>query len=200
MYPIIGIVALGGKSERMGTDKSMLQYHGKAQWLHVFNLLSKLCDTVVVSCNRTQMSNFPKEITVLIDAPEFENYGPIAALLTAAKKYPEASYLLVGCDYPFLMLDDLKLLLHNRNESVNGIAFYNEAAKLYEPLLAIYEQPILYKLSANFETGKVALQHFLSEISALKIIPKNKDTIRSIDTKNDLLSAKEKLEKLNSKN
>jgi molybdopterin-guanine dinucleotide biosynthesis protein A len=200
MHPIIGLVAVGGKSSRMGADKSLLQYHGKAQWQHVFDLLSKLCDTVVVSCNSSQLSNFPKEIIVLIDAPEFENYGPIVALLTASKKYPNASFLVVGCDYPFVSLDDLKLLLNSRKESVSGLAFYNEEAKLYEPLLAIYEQPILNKLYSNFETGKVALQHFLAEINALKLIPKNKESIRSIDTKNDRLLVKEILKNLNLEN
>ena len=200
MHPLIGIIALGGKSERMGTDKSMLQYHGKAQWLYVFDLLSNLCDVVVVSCNRSQESNFPSGISVLIDAPEFENNGPIAALLTATKKFPNASFLLIGCDYPFLKLDDLKLLVQSRNESVNGLAFYNEAVEVYEPLLAIYEQPVLNKLQANFAAGKLSLQHFLIEINALKIIPNNKTSIRSIDTKNELLNAKEKLRKLNSKN
>ncbi|HRH63369.1 MAG TPA: molybdenum cofactor guanylyltransferase [Bacteroidia bacterium] len=200
MHPLIGIIALGGKSERMGTDKSMLQYHGKAQWQYVFDLLLNLCDAVVVSCNRSQESNFPSGIPVLIDAPEFENNGPIAALLTATKKFPDASFLLIGCDYPFLKLDELKLLVQSRNESVNGLAFYNEAVKVYEPLLAIYEQPVLNKLQVNFAAGKLSLQHFLIEINALKIIPKNKTSIRSIDTKNELLNAKEKLRKLNSKN
>ena len=51
-----GLVLCGGKSTRMGTDKSMLQYHSKPQRYYVYDLLFPLCEKVFISCNEQQSS------------------------------------------------------------------------------------------------------------------------------------------------
>ncbi|MEE2743500.1 MAG: NTP transferase domain-containing protein, partial [Bdellovibrionota bacterium] len=52
-----GLVLLGGKGKRMKQDKGALDYFGKPQSEHVYELLSSLCDDVYVSCRSEQQKS-----------------------------------------------------------------------------------------------------------------------------------------------
>ena len=49
-----GLVLAGGKSERMGFDKSVLNWHGKAQRYYMADMLAPFCDEVFLSCRPDQ--------------------------------------------------------------------------------------------------------------------------------------------------
>ena len=80
---IYGLVICGGKSSRMGMDKSMLNYHGKPQCYHMYEMLSLVCEKVFISCNEEQANKIIDGYQALIDLPCYSNTGPIAGLLTA---------------------------------------------------------------------------------------------------------------------
>lgn len=46
---IYGLVLAGGKSNRMGKDKSRLHYHGQPHALFLYKLLSKFCEKTFLS-------------------------------------------------------------------------------------------------------------------------------------------------------
>src|SRR4051812_39594577 len=102
MTNVYGLVVCGGKSSRMGKDKSMLDYHGKPQRYYLYEMLEPLCEQVFISCSKEQAATIPSEYKIIEDAAEYEDIGPMAALLSAFKKYPKASFIAVGCDYPFI--------------------------------------------------------------------------------------------------
>src|SRR5688500_16599101 len=110
MSTVYGLVVCGGKSTRMGTDKSMLNYYGEPQRYHLYNMLSKLCERVFISCNAEQAANIPDKYSVIIDDNQYGDIGPMVALLTALDKYPNVSFLAVGCDYPHLRIEELDRL------------------------------------------------------------------------------------------
>ena len=51
-----GLVLIGGRSTRMGQDKSQLVYHEKPQREYLTDLLRPYCDTVYWSMNAKQTS------------------------------------------------------------------------------------------------------------------------------------------------
>ena len=177
---LFGLAVCGWKSSRMGTDKSQLQYFEIPQAMHVYNLLTPFCEKVFVSCNAAQSGNLDKEKT-LVDLPQYENIGPMAALLTAFQHYPDHDFLVVGCDYPFLTTKDLSAFISNIKNNSIAAAFHNNDGK-YEPLLAWYAKETTPLLLQKFEHGKFSLQHFLKEIGAEKHFPESKEAMRSVDT------------------
>ncbi|WP_026628219.1 molybdenum cofactor guanylyltransferase [Dyadobacter alkalitolerans] len=177
---LYGLAVCGGKSLRMGTDKSQLQYFGIPQADRVVNLLSPLCDEVFLSCNRTQSAIFENKKT-LADLPEYEDIGPMAALLSAFKTYPNTDFLIAGCDYPFLTANALSHFLSSIQKGAIAAAFYNSEEK-YEPLLAWYAQDAAPLLLERFERGQHSLQHFLREINAEKYIPISEKVMLSVDS------------------
>lgn len=182
MSPLYGLVVCGGKSSRMGTDKSLLNYHGRPQRYHLYELMRPLCERVFISCNALQAPDIPSEYEVLVDAPEYGDIGPMAALLTAFKHHPYASFMTVGCDYPFFSQSHLQQLSKAMLQAGNAVAFYNNEVQLYEPLLAGYQSNMKDILELNFKLCNLSLQRILKELSADIIDAENEMAIRSIDT------------------
>ncbi|MFM9945339.1 MAG: NTP transferase domain-containing protein [Bacteroidia bacterium] len=182
MQKLYGLVVCGGQSSRMGTDKSLLQYHDLPQRYYLYNLLDPLCDKVFLSCNKHQAAEINEFYNLIIDIPDYFNIGPIAALLSAYRQFPEASFLVIGCDYPFIKENDLKKLVANRDVKKQAVYYFNPESNFEEPLLAIYENSCLPILLENFEKGNFSLRHFLKSINSEKIYPESLESLTSVDT------------------
>lgn len=191
LFPVpglIGLVACGGKSIRMGTDKSMLNYHNKPQRYHLYDMLEPFCELVYISCNSIQLKNMKKGYRVMADLPAYQNIGPMAALLTAFRKYPENDFLLIGCDYPFLSAEEIRHFLKHCHTETTTV-FYNEKDDMYEPLLAFYHHGIKESLMEMVQKSQYSLQELLRKSNASKYSPVNLKSIIGINTKDDLMEA-----------
>ena len=175
-----GLVVCGGKSSRMGIDKSILKYYEKQQRYHMYNRLMPLCKRVFISCNEEQEGNIEKGYQFIKDGEGFGDVGPIKALLTAFTKYPEKNLLFIGCDYPFLTLKELQLFSFVCKKE--PAAFYNNSDNMYEPMLAWYPYTCFDELKRMHKAKEFSLQHFLKINHAVKHLPANNNCIQSIDT------------------
>jgi molybdenum cofactor guanylyltransferase len=149
--PLYGLVLTGGQSSRMGRDKASLQYHGKPQVRHLYELLTGICGEVFVSLRADQMGEAHLEGLGRI-ADRFVGMGPMGGILSAMHEVPEAAWLVVGCDLPFLDRPILDELLRARNPYRAATAFrgYQD---LPEPLCAIYEPKSVHYLMAFLARG-----------------------------------------------
>jgi molybdenum cofactor guanylyltransferase len=195
MSKLYGLVVCGGQSSRMGTDKSLLDYHGQPQRYHLYDILSSLCERVFISCNEQQAPTIPDNYSIIVDAAEYRDAGPMTALLSAFKAYPDADFLVVGCDYPYLQPAHLQSLLEAKSQHMSAAAFFNDPIRTYEPLLAVYQSITKNHLENNFKQSRRSLSRFLEEINAAKVIPNDPDIIRSVDTWQEYLEAKVRIEK-----
>ncbi|WP_118976685.1 NTP transferase domain-containing protein [Taibaiella koreensis] len=176
----LGVVVCGGRSSRMGQDKSLIAYHGLPQRYHMAGLLQPFCDQVLLSLNSRQQDHsgaFP----ILTDTDPYLDAGPVAALLSATAAFPGHSFLLFGCDYPLLEARELGRFVQMLRPEALAVAFYNEAAGLYEPLLAWYSAGAAVLMEQQYREGQRSLQHFLKSIAADRYIPLWADSIISVD-------------------
>jgi len=193
MQSLTGLVVCGGRSSRMGTDKGLIAWHGIAQRLFLYRMLEPLCKKVFISCNAGQADSIESGYDHIADDKKYCDIGPMAALLSAFNKYPGDSFLIVGCDYPFIKEEDIIQLINNRNENDNAISFFNEVTGFYEPLLAIYENKISDLLFHDFYLRQFSLQNILRRTGARKVNPIDMQHFKSIDTPGDQLTAVEQL-------
>ena len=179
---LCGLVMCGGKSTRMGMDKSRIIYHDKEQRYHIYNLLTFICDDVFISCKREQVIEENKQFLFLKDAEQYANIGPLSGLLTAFVNMPDCNFLVVGCDYPLITKNDIENFL--QAIPVDGIAaaFYNPATTFYEPFLAYYSADCSRLLMQMHEHGENSLQQFLKLHKAYKFMNYDPSVIRSVDT------------------
>ena len=178
---LYGLVACGGKSSRMGYDKSLIDYLGKPQRYHVYELLQSFCKAVFISCNESQAASIPEEYRVMIDLPRYHDIGPIAALLTAFDKYPDRDFLVIGCDYPLLQQKDIVAFIRCLKGPVAS-SFYNNTEALYEPLLAWYPAAKSGILREMFEKKIYSLQYYFQAQNTIRFVPDNPSVMTSVDT------------------
>ena len=144
--PLYGLILAGGKSTRMKKDKSLLEYHGKKQVLYCFDLLEQFCDEVFIS-NRREQSRLAahKKFPQIHDV--FVGIGPLGGILSAMIRYPQAAWLVLACDLPFVEESTIKMLLKKRRPAQMATAYRSaHEPQLPEPLCAIYEPKAAFRL------------------------------------------------------
>lgn len=144
--PLYGLVLAGGKSTRMKKDKSLLEYHGRKQAVHCFHLLSEVCDQVFVSNRQGQAALMGHKVLPQIH-DTFLDIGPLGGILTAMTQFPEAAWLVLACDLPFVDKGVLENLLRQRNPFKMATAYQSSRdPHLPEPLCAVYEPKAVFRI------------------------------------------------------
>lgn len=185
--PPILLIACGGNSERMGTDKSQLNYHGLPQFQYLHQLLKPVFADIYFSIQKKQEALFSSIPNVIIDSERYSGHGPVSGLLSCKEKFKDRSILYIGCDYPLLLPEDILKLV---SEKTSTCAYFIDK---YEPILAFYTAESLELLERELEAGNDSLREFLQKIEAVKIKPESKERIRSIDTPSDYENAIRKI-------
>lgn len=191
--PLVGVIICGGKSTRMGLDKAFMDYHGKEQCYHLYELLLPFCKSVYISCNEQQAKTLKPQYQKICDAKEFENKGPMAALLSLEKSIHSQSFLILACDYPFINKESIETLIQGRLVNGDALCFYNEEENILEPLLAIYEKKCISRLIRFYNQGNYSLRDFLKSINAKKIKPAAPDTLFNVNSMEDYRRTIQKL-------
>lgn len=105
----VGVVLAGGRSQRMGQDKALLDLSGQPLAIHVAERLAGQCNTVILNSNSDGAALAPSGFPVIADS--FSDYrGPLAGILAAldwmAEHRPEIQWLAsVAVDTPFFPQD-----------------------------------------------------------------------------------------------
>jgi molybdopterin-guanine dinucleotide biosynthesis protein A len=136
--PIYGLVLAGGASRRMHTDKAAIEYNGKTQLQRAFDLLLTCCSRTFVSVRADQVqdptrASYPQIVDALTDV------GPLAGIVAAQTQHPDAAWLIMACDLPFINAGTLKYLIEHRDASKIATAFRSTHDGLPEPLCTIWE-------------------------------------------------------------
>ena len=140
-----GLVLIGGKSTRMGADKSTLDYHGVPQRKFVQEIIEN--HTIETYFSVQDFSENESEISDV-----FLNLGPFGGICSAFQKDPNAAWLAVAIDLPFINEEVIQLLLEKRNPSKVATAIKGKGNAFVEPLITIYEPkayPILLQYLAQ---------------------------------------------------
>ncbi|MEM6347321.1 MAG: NTP transferase domain-containing protein [Bacteroidota bacterium] len=154
-----GLVLAGGMSRRMQKDKGLINYHGVPQREYVHDLLQKAgVENVYFSCRAEQVEELGVERSL---PDEFLGLGPFGGMLTAFKSDPNAAWMVLACDLPFMTTATINQLLEGRNISKLATAFYNPATDFPEPLITLWEPRaygrLLHYLSLGYSCPRKVL-------------------------------------------
>jgi len=138
---------VGGKSTRMQQDKSQLVIReSKPQFEYLSNLLSLSCQDVLVS---VRDNNQQEEYDIPAITDKFVGLGPYGGILSALQHDPNAAWLVVAVDLPFLDDTAIKTLIDNRNTSKMATCYIDRKNEFPEPLITIWE-PRSYPILLNY--------------------------------------------------
>ena len=189
--PLFGLVLTGGASRRMGHDKAVLQYRGRAQLDRSYDALSRHCERVFVSMRREQANDATRNrYPAIYDT--LDNAGPIAGIAAAQATHPGHAWLVVACDLPFLTDDSLRFLIASR-DGRPVVAYRSTHDDLPEPLCAIYEPETRLEILAFVASGRVCPRKFVISTGAALLEQKDPSTLDNINTPEELERARRAL-------
>ncbi len=181
---INGLVLAGGKSLRLGQDKTTIEYHGTAHRELLAQILRVRCQDTFLSCRAEQTDKIDTEFPLLPDT--FTGLGPYGGILSAFKKYPNHAWLVVASDLPFALDDAIDYLLERRDPSKIATAFYNDVTNFPDPLMTIWEPkayPVLLRyLSQGYSCPRKVLIN--SDIAVVQ--PADQNWLTNVNTPEDL--------------
>ena len=151
--PLYGLVLGGGRSTRMHREKAAIAYHGVPQARWAAELLSSVCRRVYVS-TRADQGGEPVFDGLEQIHDRFVDIGPMGGILTALHAHPEAAWLVLGCDLPFVTLETLEELIRRRDPFRFATCYDSLGDGLPEPLCAIYEPSYRARLHQFLAAGR----------------------------------------------
>ncbi len=162
--PLRGLTLAGGRSRRMASDKALLPYSGAVQLDRAMALHEELSIPAFVSVRPDQVRE-PTRARHAQVVDQVAEAGPMAGILAAFAQQPEAAWLVVACDLPFLDATTLRQLVAQRAPDRLATAFRSAHDGLPEPLCTIYEPASRQPLAAALAAGRTCPRAFLKGAS-----------------------------------
>ncbi|MEZ4899243.1 MAG: NTP transferase domain-containing protein [Saprospiraceae bacterium] len=184
---ISGLLLVGGRSTRMGTDKAQLSYHGQPQQKYLYALLKNHLDKVYFSVRQDQQLDGP----VVRDA--FAGLGPFGAILSFFQQYPDHALLSVACDLPGVDHEALAYLIKNRDPARLATAFLNPETGFADPLFTIWEPRIYQRMLQFLAMGYSCPRKVLINSDIKLLEAPNPQWLANVNTPEELKNFKLKL-------
>ena len=159
MWPNLTVAVLaGGKSSRMGTDKSFVRVLGRPLIEDVLAHVAGIGAEIIIVTNRLEDYHYlglPLFTDVLPDK------GALGGIYTALHSSSQPHTLCVACDMPFVVRPLLDYLISLIPEGDAIIPRLNGEA---EPFRAIYSQACLAPIRAALDAGKMRVISFFPDV------------------------------------
>ena len=113
------VIFAGGKSSRMGQDKSLLSFGGfNSLAEYQYRRLSKLFSNVHISVKENK---FDFEAPIIEDAPSDNVFAPTAGFVAMFKELKDDRIFVLSVDTPFVGEEEIRKLLENDLEDLDAV-------------------------------------------------------------------------------
>lgn len=174
--PVTAAVLAGGRSQRMGVDKTLLPFDGEPLVRRVAELASRVCGSVMVVTNRPEAladAGLPESVRVLTDEVAYQ--GPLGGLITALDNAEDEWVLALAADMPWLEPNVIRALWDARD---GAQVVLPTSEKGPEPLLALYHKSCLPEARRVLESGRRRVVAMLPHVKAIEV---SLDTLAKVD-------------------
>ena len=158
---ITGIVLSGGKSRRMGKEKGLCHFRGKALITFAIDTLKPLCKTLIISANNKIDQYELLEYPVISD--DIPDTGPIGGLYSCLKQSQSAINLVISCDTPFVTTEVYQELLKYIVDYQAVVPVHEDG--LLEPITAVYHRSCLPVILQQIEKGEYKMMDLLARLN-----------------------------------
>lgn len=174
---VSGIVLAGGRSSRMGQDKTLLSINAETLIERTVKELHKAVDEIIIASNQKCKYNLAGTVEIPDVFPGRGPLGGIHAGLLAAK---HTHAFVVASDMPFFSANLAKYLL-SRSAGYDVVA--PEIDGCWEPLCAVYSQECLKPIEQFLVADIRKVYSFYPSVRVLRV---REDELASIGKTNDI--------------
>lgn len=168
---VAGIILAGGKSSRMGVNKSFLKLGNQTIIERITDLMKSIFKEVII------ITNTPAEYAFLqlpLYEDIFKGKGPLGGIHSGLTYSKTEKNFVSSCDIPLMTKEMIEHILNYKTEKP---IIFCEAAGYHQPLVGVYKKEVVAEiekiLSNNDETTDKSFHHFLKRVNAEIIHPKN---------------------------
>jgi len=137
-WPATAIILAGGRSRRMGKDKSMLLINNKPIIEHIFEQIRPYFSQVLISSNEQKKYAFLGADVIPDKVPD---QGPLMGILSCLEVSSHNLNFVVACDVPVINHDFIRKMMREA-QMYDGVIPVKEKSK-YEPLFGIYRKSMI---------------------------------------------------------
>ncbi len=163
MYDIPCVIFAGGKSSRMGEDKSLLPF-GNSKTLTEFqiNRLKPHFSKIFVSCKSKEKFDF--ETNFIEDSKCYKDSAPFIGLISVLSKIKNQELFILSVDTPFFSESDFMLLFETMQRN-RADAIISRSPKGLQPLCGIYKKSCIPVLEKLISDKKFRFQNLFDKIN-----------------------------------
>lgn len=151
------VILCGGKSSRMGFDKSTIKIKNKLLVEIMAEQLNKLFKDIILISDRTEKFGTSRYKVFKDIVP---NLGPMGAIYTALKSSFSKYVFIMACDMPIINLDLIQYMMEQINlHKSDGAVCYN--SNFIEPMYAFYSINMLDIIDEEIKEGNYRLLNII---------------------------------------
>ena len=171
------VIFAGGKSSRMGQDKSLLPFGGfESLTKYQYQRLPKLFENVYISAKNNK---FDFDAEIIEDSPTDNLYAPTAGFEAMFKKLEDERVFVLSVDTPFVGEEEIRALLKNDNESVDAVIA--ETASGSHPMCGIYHRSLLRAFETMLKEDNHRLGQLLKGSKTNYVMFKNEEAFANLN-------------------
>ena len=156
---ITGIVLAGGRSSRMGEDKSLMRLNGKTLIEYSIDALRPICEKVIISSNNPNYDFTGCEVW----PDELPDQAPIIGIYSCLKRSKTELNIILSCDIPLMSASMIGFLLAKSADYDITVPVHDNGQ--IEPLCGVYKKSSQEILKEFIESGNFRLNDCIRSAS-----------------------------------
>ncbi len=139
MFDVPCVIFAGGRSSRMGEDKSLLPFSSSATLTqHQLQKLQKLFKNVYVSCKTKDKFSF--DANFIEDVPTQNVFAPTTGFIAIFKELKEERVFVISVDSPFVSDKEIYKILDADDDSFDATVAVTDAGT--QPMCGVYHRSL----------------------------------------------------------
>lgn len=167
------IILAGGRSSRLGRDKSRLILGGKTLAQRDVDIFKNYFSEIIYVTNQPQNISWSENLIVVEDEVPYQ--GPLGGILAGLQVSDNPTNFVIGIDMPFINISLIDALLSRAGQ--NDVVVPRLSGG-FEPLYAVYAKKCLPVIRKHLKTGDFRTVSFYNDV---KVFTMPEDKIREID-------------------
>lgn len=155
-----GIILAGGKSSRMGKDKSFILFSGRPLIEVLIDKISPLFKDLIIVTNKPylyQKYDIRTEVDIVKDS------GPLAGIYTGLVSSRDSYNFIFACDMPFLNQDLIQYMVEETKGGDYDVVVPEYKGRL-QPLCAIYSKKCIEPIENELSRNNLKIRDFLQYV------------------------------------
>ena len=177
------VILAGGKSSRMGEDKSLLPFKNVLSMaLYQYKKMQKLFDKVYIS---TKKDKFDFKANLIFD--KYKESSPLVAIVSIFQELKCDAFFLISVDMPLVDTEDIKKLIDLYKTNPNYDVYTIKTQNGLEPTVAIYTKSILKNAKSMLESNQHRLNMLIKTSNFVAITTNKSKKYVNLNSKNEYL-------------